>query len=259
MKKLWSGLLFTSFTFVFVACGQSETENSGPTNVNDINLEPLEAELVIPESANPGDELTLQAIVTQGEEKVDDASEIIFEVWIEGEKSDSEMIEADLPGENGMYELSHEFTEEAIYKIQSHVTARGSHVMPVGEIIVGDIELEDESQDVESTTDHNHGEHEKINNNLSVDWNSTQTVSADKEETLSVQVKWKEDAWVEGDVQFEIWKEGDKRHEWIDSEEVKDGQYETTHSFKDEGDYHVDVHLKDEEIHDHVQFKLSVE
>lgn len=259
MKKLWNGLLFTGLMFVSIACGETETENSGPTNVNDINLDPLEAELIIPETANPKDEITLQTLVTQGEEKVNDASEVIFEVWIEGEKSDSEMIEPNLPGVKGIYEVSHEFPEEALYKVQSHVTARGSHVMPVGEIIVGNVDLKDESQENNSSTDHNHDEHEHTHEKLTLNWNTAETASVGEEVTLSVQVEWKKSTWIEGDVQFEIWKEGDERHQWIDSAEIENGQYETVHSFNDEGDYYVNVHLTDESIHEHVQFMVSVE
>jgi len=266
MKKLWSGVLFTSLVILAVACGESEPNNTGPTNVNDINLDPLEAELMIPESADPGEELTLEVVVTQGEEMVDDASEVIFEVWMDGEKSDSEMIEADLPGLDGMYDVSYVFQEEALYKVQPHVTARGSHVMPLGEIVVGDVVIEESSQEENGGNDVNHDDHEnsaashgQLQEDLSLVWETVETASVNEEVRLVVQIDRKNAAWIEGDVRFEIWKHGDELHEWLDGEEVAAGRYETVHSFSNEGDYHVMVHLEDEDIHEHVQYSVTIE
>ncbi|WP_280770158.1 FixH family protein [Salipaludibacillus daqingensis] len=258
MKKLWYSVLFISFVTLAVACGESEPENTGPTNVNDINLDPLEAELMIPESADPGEELILEVVVTQGEEIVDDASEVIFEVWMDGEKSDSEMIEADLPGVDGMYAVSYLFQEEAHYKVQPHVTARGSHVMPVGDILIGDVQMDEENNEAHHN-DHEHSHEEHLHESLTLEWNTTETASVDDNVTVSINVEWEDEAWVDGDVQFEIWKHGDEMHEWIDGEEINDGQYEAIHSFKDEGDYHIIVHMEDEDIHEHVQYSLTIE
>lgn len=257
MKKVLSVLLLVSLIVVLVACGDSELENSGPTNVNDINLEPLEAELIIPETADSGDELTLQVIVTQGEENVDDATEVMFEVWIDGEKSDSEMIEADLSVVNGKYEVSYTFTEEALYNVQPHVTARGSHVMPVGNILIGDVEI-DEENDEDDHNDHEHRHDEHLHESLTLEWNTTDFASVDDNVTVSVNVEWEDGAWVDGDVRFEIWKHGDELREWIDGEEVTPGRYETVHSFSNEGDYHIMVHLEDESIHEHVQYSVTI-
>jgi hypothetical protein len=263
VKKILSSMLLTSLMFFSVACGESESD-SGPTNVSDINLDPLEAELIIPETAEPQETVTLQTKVTQGEEIVDDASEVIFEVWIDGEKSDSDMIEADLPGVDGLYEVTYEFTEEALYKVQPHVTARGSHVMPVGDVIVGDVEVEEEIHEANSNEQtHDEGEnsvsHDHLDESLTLDWKTMDSVSVNEEVTLSVEIQWNDDPWVQGDVRFEIWKHGDEIRQWIDGEEVEDGHYESLHLFSDEGDYHVMVHLEDDEIHEHVQYMLLVE
>ncbi|PYZ92400.1 hypothetical protein CR194_16355 [Salipaludibacillus keqinensis] len=279
MRKIVLSIIVISFIAVMSACGESEPENSGATNVNDINLDPLAAELNIPESAEPGDELDLQAYVTQGEEVVDDASEVIFEVWIDSEKSDSVMIEADLPGEEGIYEVSHEFTEEAVYMVQPHVTARGSHVMPVGEIIVGD-PVQEETEGEESNDhnhnhnednhghndanqDHDHGDHSHdhghLHESLSLDWKTNESASVEEEVSLQVEVEWEEASWVNGEVQFEVWKHGDDRHQWISAEEVEDGLYEAVHEFEEPGEHHIMVHLEDDEIHEHVQYLLEVE
>ncbi|MCE7792253.1 FixH family protein [Salipaludibacillus sp. CUR1] len=270
-----------SLSIILAACGQSETEseNNGPVSVNDINTEQLEVELIIPETADPGDEISLEALVTQGDEKVDDASEVIFEVWIDGEKSDSDMIEADYPGEDGMYEVTYEFTEEEIYMVQPHVTARGMHVMPVGEIAVGDAEPRKEdgnNEAQEDNGDHNHGDtneendhghshedgghdHVHLHEAMSVDLKTEQPLQAGEEASLLIEAEWEESLWTGGEVQFEVWTHGDERREWLEAEETEKGIYEVIHSFDEPGEYHVMVHLEDDELHEHIQFMVDVE
>ncbi|SES07742.1 FixH family protein [Salisediminibacterium halotolerans] len=160
--KLGSLIVLTAT--LLAACGENDND-SEPVSVDNINMEELEAELMIPAETEPGAEEALEVEVTQGDELVDDASEVIFEVWIENEKDDSEMIEAELPGDDGRYEVSYTFSEEEAYFVQPHVTARGSHVMPVESVLVGDAELEDEPDTEEweegDMEDHNsHGNDE---------------------------------------------------------------------------------------------------
>lgn len=254
---------------MLTACGQEENNESGMQSVNDLNLDPLDAELLIPEEADPGEEVSLQVLVTQGEEQVDDASEVTFEVWMDGEKSESQMIEAELPGEEGVYEITHLFTEEKVYYIQPHVTARGSHVMPVGEIIVGDATVEEESGEenghIDASDDHEESNHENgghndsLHEHLDLRWTTEEQASVNEEVTLSVEVDWKDDAWTDGRTQFEVWKHGDEQHEWLAAVEADSGSYETVHVFEETGEYHIIVHLEDEEIHEHVQFSIEIE
>ncbi|WP_416149014.1 FixH family protein [Salipaludibacillus sp. HK11] len=266
MNKMVIG---TIMALLLSACGQAEPENTGPTSVDDINLEPLEADNLFPETVDQGDEIILQTHVTQGDENVDDASEVTFEVWIDGQKSNSEMIEASLPGENGIYEVSFEFNEEEVYMVQPHVTARGSHVMPVGEVVVGDAVLEDEVDDEGNENggeghhheedDHSAHDDTHLHESLSLDWRTDDIAESDEDVTLSIQVDWEESAWTEGRVRFEIWKHGDELREWIDGDETEAGFYEANHVFNEQGEFHVMVHLEDEEIHEHIQFMIEVE
>lgn len=262
MKKIVWTALFLAVLLVLAACGESDGgNNSGAVDINDINMEELETELDIPETADSGDELTLKTLVTQGDEKVDDASEVIFEVWVEGNKDDSDMIEADLPGEDGIYSVTYEFTEEAVYNVQPHVTARGSHVMPVEQITIGDPVIEENEHDNnhngnENQEDHSHGH---LHESLTVDWESEKAVTANEETTLIIETKWEEEPWTDGEVQFEIWKHGDEQHDWIDAQETEPGTYEAEYVFEETGDYHVVVHLEDDHIHEHIQYTIESE
>ncbi|AOM83657.1 FixH family protein [Salisediminibacterium beveridgei] len=160
-------MLKTGITAIFIAmimagCGNDEETNQA-VSVEDVNLDQLEAELEVPEHAEPGEEVTFTAYVTQGEEEVDDASEVIFEIWLEDDKENSEMIEADLPGSEGVYSINFTIEEEDVYFVQPHITARGQHVMPVGFFPAGEADVPD---DVD-TEEYEHGDmsdHEHMEN-----------------------------------------------------------------------------------------------
>lgn len=134
-------------------CSNNDETNQ-PVSVEDVNLEPLEAELEVPDHAEPGNEVTFTAYVTQGDDEVDDASEVKFEIWLEDDKENSEMIEADLPGSNGEYSITFTIEEEDVYFVQPHITARGQHVMPVKYFPTGDAVVSDEVD----TEEYEHGD-----------------------------------------------------------------------------------------------------
>lgn len=278
MKNSALRLIFSTLLILtLAACGQDEENGSGLQSVDDVNLDPLDAELIIPDKAELDESVVFQALVTQGEDVVDDASEVIYEIWADGEKSVSEMIEADLPGEDGVYEVSYTFSEEKLYHVQSHVTARGSHVMPVKEIVIGDPDLEEENDEAEEhdSTGNNHdhahdennqGENENENHNdhhldesIDLRWKTPEKASASEDVSLSVEVDLENNPWTEGKVQFEVWKHGDDRHEWISAVETDPGIYEIEYVFEESGEFHIMVHLEDDELHEHIQFLIEIE
>lgn len=109
-------MLFSVLILFLAACGQTDNEENSQGS-GEINLEPLEVELILPEEGDPGTEITIETLVTQGEERVNDASEVIFEIWVSGEKEDSEFVDAEITEEDGVYAITYEFTEEAIYSV----------------------------------------------------------------------------------------------------------------------------------------------
>jgi len=72
--------------------------------------------------------------VTQGDEKVEDAKKVEFELW----KSDQESHEKVLGKHqgNGVYSISQTFQEDGEYTVIAHVTARDMHNMPKKEFSV---------------------------------------------------------------------------------------------------------------------------
>lgn len=166
MKKT-AALIAGTFLFL-AACGNEDEASSDVVSVEDVNLDTLEVELDVPDHADPGEEVTFSAYVTQGDEEVDDASEVKFEIWTKDDKENSEMVEADLPGSEGVYTITYTVTEEDVYFVQPHTTARGQHVMPVKYFAVGEAELPDDVETEEweegDMSDHHHGDGHDGNN-----------------------------------------------------------------------------------------------
>ncbi|MDQ0256874.1 hypothetical protein J2S74_004296 [Evansella vedderi] len=249
MKKILTALLIISISLI-AACGQTEQDPQTGSNT-ELNLDPIEVEIIAPEEADPDTDVTIQALVTQGEEKVNDASEVTFEIWKQGQKEESEMIEGTLTDEDGVYEITYRFPEENLYFIQPHVTARGMHRMPVGEIIIGDIPDEESHHDHGDDHSHDH-HHGAINENLSLQWLTPEEVQLEEEVEINISVQWKGAPWVNGEVTYEIWQEHDQVHQWLDAEEIEEGVYSLKHTFDQQGEFYIIIHIEDEEIHEHI-------
>lgn len=142
---------------LLAACGQGENQDNGNAEAEN-SLEPLEVEILTESDAfEPGDEGTIEILVTQGEEKVSDAKEVVFEVWKKGEKDNSEEFEADNNGD-GNYSFTYNFEEEAVYHVIPHVTARNMHSMPEEQFPVGDVEVVEEDESEEENMEEGHHE-----------------------------------------------------------------------------------------------------
>jgi hypothetical protein len=138
MKKL---LYFVAATLVFVvlvACGNGVNPSSDQPKMLNVKLS------VSPNKGEVNQPITFEAKVTQGNEKVNDADEVLFEIW-RAKDENHEKIAVKQP-KNGVYHLEKSFKQEGTYYIVSHVTARGMHNMPKKEFIIGN-PSEPESKD----------------------------------------------------------------------------------------------------------------
>ncbi len=127
--------LFTAAAFMLMmvtaGCGSQEAEQKDEHKGHDSGMasEAIQVEIEIETSpAKVNEEIVFEAIVTQGGEPVEDAKEVEFEFEREGEEeTEKVMVEHQ---ENGIYRLEKSFTEEGLYTIITHVTARDMHSMP---------------------------------------------------------------------------------------------------------------------------------
>ncbi|ALS74579.1 MULTISPECIES: FixH family protein [Planococcus] len=144
MKK-WIALMLV---LLLAACGEEDSS----AGAGELPQE-VEVEFNTQETADPGEEMLLSATVTQGTEAVEDADEVVFEVWQSGARDNSEMLEASHT-QDGVYEYAWTAGEEGLYFIQAHTTARRMHVMPKMELTIGNPDPEtivpDDSEDADA-------------------------------------------------------------------------------------------------------------
>ncbi|MDC1542042.1 FixH family protein [Candidatus Pseudothioglobus singularis] len=135
-KKL--GILFVSLALmVLAACGtDGETEHEHDhSESSGEELTALEVDFEVPDTVQVGETVELKATVTFGDELVEDADEVLFEVWPQGNEEDSWEVEGTHQGE-GVYTAETTFEEEGTYEAYAHTTARDQHTMPLVSIEV---------------------------------------------------------------------------------------------------------------------------
>ncbi|ERG65850.1 FixH family protein [Exiguobacterium chiriqhucha] len=231
--------------FVLGACGTDEATKSAETAPS---MEPVEAELNVPATADKDEAVTLAVRVTQDGKAVDDADEIKFEVWKNGAKEASETTEAALT-EDGVYEAETTFSDEAVYTVQVHVTARSMHTMPTTNVTVGHPETAAEAEAEEDH--HNHA-------GADIVLDPTQAV-AKEVQSFTVNVEIEHEALTGADVQLEVFKDGADKHDWVKLDETEGGSYAGEHTFPEAGTYNVQVHVtKGHDIHEHIMETVEV-
>ncbi|MFD0829015.1 FixH family protein [Neobacillus sp. M.A.Huq-85] len=105
--------------------------NQSGSNTNNSNEPPQVVEVAIkfvPENITTNEKAKIEAVVTQGKDKVSDADEVKFEIWKSGQDK-HEMIKASNEGK-GIYSITKTFKDEGQYYVTAHVTARDMHTMP---------------------------------------------------------------------------------------------------------------------------------
>lgn len=141
---------------VLAACSNNKADTAEEDDSDSMELPVLEVDFDVPEHVEVGETIDLTAHVTFDGEPVEDAREVLFEVWTQGHDDDSEEIEG-VHQEDGTYTASFTFEEEAVYEMYAHTTAREQHIMPLETVIAGDAEPSEE--DAHDEMDHEHHEH----------------------------------------------------------------------------------------------------
>ena len=228
------------------ACGKGKEEEV-PTEVKAPEM--LEVELTVSETADVDETVEMKAFVTQGDEKIEDADEVVFEVWEEGKKSDSEMIDT-VNEKGGIYTAEKSFDHDGLFHVQVHVTANGIHSMPLKEVVVGDGGNYDEQPEPDH---HYHTE------GFSMKFMTPEEVAANSNEKLVVQIQLDNEPYEKLNVRYEIWSDLSEKHEWVDAEETKAGEYVADFSFKEASTYHVQIHVEDDkDLHEHIEHEIIV-
>lgn len=250
MKKV-SLFVLVGFLALFIsACGNSNEDNGAK---EDEKLEAIEAKLDVPEKGKKGETVSLSTKVTQGEENVEDAGEVKYEIWKNNHKEESEMIAAE-HDKDGVYKAEKTFEEDGMYTVQVHVTARDMHTMPKSEIEIGEVEAGEHGEESED------GHHDHHESTVSIHLNKPDTITMNQEAEMDVHVENEEKALEKAEVRLEIYKEGQEKHEWVDLTAGEAGKYNGSYTFPDKGTYNVQVHVtKGEDIHEHTMQTVEVQ
>lgn len=127
--KTGSLALFLGASLTVAGCSGKGSQGSHE-HMADISMDPIKVELSLePAAAKVNETVRFQALVTQKEEPVDDAKEVMFEITGPDGKADSVEVEGKLQ-EGGAYTAEYSFEAAGEYKVTSHVTARAQHSMP---------------------------------------------------------------------------------------------------------------------------------
>jgi hypothetical protein len=249
-------LMMLIFSLFLVGCG-SDKENiqkNGSETGNE--LLPLNVEIeILPATLEPNEVVTINAYVTHGEEKVEDASEVQFQLWEKGKEDEDEFIDAEYLG-SGIYSIEKTFDHDGVFYVVAHVTARDMHNMPKKELIVGDGESESEhSHDAHEDEDSSHHHQES---QLAVELNPEEAKSNNETE-LTAKVKKNDEGFSGATISYEIWKGEAHKHEYVKASESEEkGTYIATYIFPETGTYNVRIHVESDTLHDHVEETIEI-
>ena len=136
MKKLFLTLAMAAV--LAVGCG-AEDDSVDTLGNGEVPVEII-VEVLTPEKLNVGEATTLEVKVTQSGEAVNDADSVDFEVWESGLRDEGTMIDGEFT-EDGVYTAEYTFDHDGVYYMYAHTTARGMHVMPKQQFIVGNPDM----------------------------------------------------------------------------------------------------------------------
>ncbi|WP_306009973.1 FixH family protein [Bacillus sp. MMSF_3328] len=123
--------------------------------------QPLQAEIMLPDSFAAGEDVPIRAVLTQNGEKVAGADYVHFEIWKRDGSVHFPMEEAADEGE-GVYQLTKKFEQDGVYIIKVHASSAGSLIMPQKQFVVGELteaELEELMKEGEAPSGSHEGHH----------------------------------------------------------------------------------------------------
>jgi hypothetical protein len=219
--------------------GEQSLEPAAPIDVT-LNIQPKEPTF--------HENTTFSVTVTQNGALVDDAKEVRFELWKEGQEP-HEMIPATRQGE-GVYAVQKAFSEPGTYYVMYHVTARDFHNMKKQAFTV-------KGGQPQPTTGHEHGTDHHHGDEVDYHFRLDGPVDAGSPAQWSVHLNHDNQPLSGAHVQFEYWKNGEEKYPFVDAKEDKAGEYTARVTLPSPGDYTVKVHVEKGPIHDHKEFDVK--
>lgn len=250
LHKLMSLLFLALF---LTGCGKADSEavNSEENDVPEI----ITAELIVPDELPTDKDVEFLVKVTQGDQPVDNAKEVQFEFWHEYAKENSEKLTA-TPKGNGVYTIDKSFSAAGTYHVQSHVTAESMHVMPEKVFTVSGGNSSSSGHDAhemgqDSEADHHHSK-------LEATLNIKEPAKTGVESLLEVTIDQDGEALTAATVTLEITEDKGRDPIWIDLKETAAGHYQGKTELLASGSIPVNIHIKKENLHEHIEKTIQV-
>lgn len=252
--KILGYIFLAFFVLLNVGCNNQDKQNE--------EVQFIEVAIQIPDKIEPLESIEIGALVTLGNEKVDDAQEVKFEIWEQGQETEHEMIIGNHVGD-GLYTTTKEFEKAGVFYIVAHVTARDMHNMPRKEIVVGDanaqndVTVEQEEPKNQESEDHHHGHHH-AHGTLVIDFQKEELIKVNQPTSLKVLLTNEDQPLTGANVRLEIWKQDENKHEFIPAQEGNVGEYTLSHAFPKEGVFNVIIHVEKASLHEHIEKTVKV-
>lgn len=244
----WLPLLALTVT----GCGSDNQEAVLPS------ASPIEVSFSLqPTQPLAGEAITFSAKVTQDGQPVDDAKEVTFEWWKDGQEQ-HQSIPA-VHQRDGLYTAQQTIDQPGSYLVYYHVTARDFHNMQKVPFLVKD------SRSSQADTEHVHGDGQESGQHHAsgVDFHfmPPASIQANESAPFTVHVMKENQALTQAAVRFEYWQGKEEKHAFVDAAETQAGQYSASVSFPSSGAYTMKVHVekKEGDIHDHKEFAVTVQ
>lgn len=263
MKRYLFSLLCL-LTLLATACGEDNQEAALPSS------EPIDAAFTMqPAEPAKGEAITFSVKVSQNGNPVDDAKEVKFEWWKDGQEQHV-TIPATLQAD-GVYTAQQAIDEPGSYFVYYHVTARDFHIMQKVAFTVGDGQQANGagtghaghavSAAAPSAHEHGSGGDSTDHPASGIDFHfmPPETIKAADSASFTVHLMKENQSFAQATVKFEIWKGNEEKHVYVDATETQPGQYSTNAVLPSAGSYTVNVHVEKGEVHDHKSFPLSVQ
>lgn len=245
MKRLVLVVVIGLVMGIVTACGK---EDDHEVIAEPPELEQISVELTVTNEVDVDETVHMSSLVKIGDRKIDDADEVVYEIWEEGKKDESVTIDSVNEGE-GIYTAETSFDEDGLFHIQVHATAEMQHSMPIETVTVGDGGTYEESTESDYHTE-----------GFAMHFMKPTDVEAGDEGELLVHIELHEEALADLAVRYEVLHENNPdQHDWVDATEENAGEYQASYTFEEAGAYTVVIHVEgDEELHEHEEHIIEV-
>lgn len=254
MKKKYFAAGTALIALLMTGCGQNDQAKTNDTAAEETAVVPISVDLSVPETGAAAEQISLKAVVTQGEEKVDDANEVVYEIWEDGKKEDSWKVDSEMT-EKGIYEAKTKFDREGQYHVQVHVTARDMHTMPTKEITIGEVAAGDHTEE-----GHHGGHDHHAAEGFAMHFMDPEQVKAGEPAEMMVHLELANEPLDHARVRLEIvLNEKKDDAQWVKLEEKNAGEYIGNVTFDEAGTANVTVHAEnDDGLHEHETHEVTI-